>query len=65
MLAGREYDLVLLNVLTYGLCDMAWSNTFTAIFFTYAFDLLIRVVRSELAVRNIAQKTFIDSRFLL
>jgi len=65
MLAGREYDLVLLNVLTYALFDMAYTNTFVAIFFTYAFDLLIRVVRAELAVRNIARKTFIDPRFLL
>ncbi|KAL1495402.1 hypothetical protein AB1Y20_016770 [Prymnesium parvum] len=65
MLAGREYDLVMFNVLTYGLFDMVYTNTFVAIFFTYFLDLLVRVVRAELAVYNIARKTCIDQRFLL
>lgn len=65
MFAGREYDLMLFSILTYGLFDMAFSNTFVAIFFTYAFDLLLTVVRTELAVRNISHKTCIDKRFLL
>lgn len=65
MLAGREYDLVLFNVITYGVFDMAYTNTFVAIFFTYSFDVLVRVIRAELAVGNIARKTFIDPRFLL
>ena len=65
MLAGREYDLVLLALLTYGVFDMVYANTFVAIFVTYAVDLAVRVLRAELAVRNIARKTFIDSRFLL
>ena len=52
-------------MLTYAVFDMAFVNTFVAIFFTYALDLLVRLLRAELAVRNIARKTFIDSRFLL
>ena len=65
LLAGRETDLVILQILTYALVDMSTANTYAAIFTTYAVDLLVRVLRSELATRNIATKTLLDDRFLL
>ena len=63
--AGREYDLVVLSVLTYGLFDMLYVDTFIAIFATYLVDLAVRFARRELAKRNIAAKTLIDDRLLL
>ena len=65
LLAGRETDLIILQILTYALVDMSTANTYAAIFTTYAVDLLVRVLRSELATRNIATKTLLDDRFLL
>ena len=65
LLAGREYDMVLLSVLTYALIDMATTNTYIAIFTTYAMDVAVRTVRAEIATRNIAAKTLLDDRFLL
>ena len=63
--AGREYDLVVLSVLTYGVFDMVYVDTFIAIFATYLVDLAVRFARRELAKRNIAAKTLIDDRLLL
>jgi len=65
LLAGHEYNLTLLNILTYGLFDMIYTNTFVSIFATYGIDLLFRLLRNELSLRNISFKTLIDSRFLL
>ena len=45
--------------------DVFAANTFVAVFGTYAMDVGVRVVRAELATRNIAQKTLLDDRFLL
>ena len=57
--------MVILSVLTYGLIDMATTNTYAAIFVTYAVDVTLRALRTELATRNIAAKTLLDDRFLL
>ena len=65
LLAGRGFDLMLLTILTYALLDMATGNTYIAIFAAYAVDLLIGLLRRELATRNIANKTLLDDRFLL
>lgn len=65
LLAGRELDMVLLSLATYALVDNASSNTFVAIFFTYAVDVVVRLLRKELSTRNIAAKTLLDDRFLL
>ena len=53
------------QVVIFGLVDMIYVNTFIAAFVTYMVDLLIRFVRHQLAVRNVARKTLIDERFLL
>ena len=63
--AGREYDLVVLSVLTYGTFDMIFEDTFIAIFATYLVDLVVRFARRDLAKKNIAAKTLIDDRLLL
>ena len=63
--AGREYDLVVLSVLTYGVFDMVYVDTFIAIFATYLVDLAVRFARRDLAKKNIAAKTLIDDRLLL
>ena len=65
LLAGREFDMMLLGVLCYALLDMATQNTFIAVFATFVMDRLVRAVRAELATRNIAAKTLLDDRFLL
>jgi len=65
LLAGRELDLVVFHVVVYALFDMRFANTFVAIFATYTADLLVRFFRHQLAVRNIARKTLLDTRFLL
>lgn len=65
LFAGREFDLVVLHALTYGLVDLVYTNTFTAVFVTYIVDQALRITRHQLALRNIARKTLLDPRFLL
>jgi len=65
LLYGREYDLVMLHVLTYRMFDMLFVDTFVALFATYIVDLIARFLRRELAKKNIAAKTLMDDRLLL
>ena len=65
LLAGHEFDLSLLNALTYALFDTFFENSYIAVFATYVLELLVRFARRELARLNIAKKTLMDDRFLL
>jgi hypothetical protein len=65
LLAGRETDMVILQICTYLMFDLVSTNTYVAVFATYAMDVIVRTLRTELATRNIASKTLLDDRFLL
>jgi len=65
LLIGHELDFVLLHALTYGVFDMLFVNSFIAIFATYVVDIAITFLRHHLGLRNIAQKTLLDKRFLM
>ena len=49
LLAGHEFDLSLLNALTYALFDTFFENSYIAVFATYVLELLVRFARRELA----------------
>ena len=55
----------MLQVLTYGMFDMLFVDTFIALFATYAVDLIVRFLRREIAKKNISAKTLMDDRLLL
>merc|ERR1712146_732650 len=45
LLMGREWDLLLFNIITYAIWDLATGDTFVAIIITYVFELAIRWTR--------------------
>ena len=62
---GREIDLLLMNVLAYCLFDLWFGNTAISILLTYLLDFAFVQLRQRLGLANIANKTLIDSRFLM
>lgn len=64
LVSGNEWDLILLNILTYSVCDLWFGSTALSILLTYLLDKLLVIVRAYFGERNIALKTSIDERFL-
>eukprot|EP01036_Dinobryon_divergens_P025710 gene25710-34287_t len=62
---GREMDLLLLNILTYSLCDFWFNSTMTSVFLTYLLEYLICFIRKTWGQAMISRKTLIDQRFLI
>jgi len=62
---GREIDLLLMNVLAYCLFDLWFGNTAVSVLLTYLLDFAFVQMRRRLGLANVANKTLIDSRFLL
>ncbi|KAL9181414.1 hypothetical protein ACHAXT_010219 [Thalassiosira profunda] len=61
---GIELDLLLHDVLTYNCAQMAFGNAGISIFLCYAMHLLRTSLRAWWGSRNLAAKSFIDSKFL-
>lgn len=61
---GIELDLLLHDILTYNSAQMAFGNAGISIFLCYAMHLLRTSLRSWWGSRNLAAKSFIDSKFL-
>lgn len=62
-LIGLEMDLLIHDVLTYNVANLAFDNAGISIFITYIMHLIRRHVRLFLGTRNLAKTSFIHSRF--
>ena len=57
--------MLLLNILSYSVCDLWFSNTAVSIIFTYIVNEVVVRIRGYLGQLNIAAKTMVDERFLI
>lgn len=62
--AGNEWDLILLNILTYSVCDLWWGSSALSLLLTYLLDTFLVLLRRYFGERNMALKTMVDERFL-
>lgn len=61
---GREYDLILMNILSYAIFDLWFESMFISVLFTYMLDWFLCMFREKVARTMIARKTLVDERFL-
>ena len=64
-LMGREFSVLLMDLLVFALFDLTTENTLLAAFLTYIFSKLVTYARQKLGERNLSRKTLVDKRFLL
>jgi meckelin len=64
-LMGIEWDLSMMLILLYSLCDYAFSNQLVAVLVCYLVDLAIVAIRGYYGRINISRKSLIDERFLI
>lgn len=62
---GREYQLLLLNILAYSLFDLWFSNNAISILLTYLLEFTLVTVRQAWGQKMLSRKTLIDERFLI
>jgi hypothetical protein len=46
---GREYDLILMNILSYAIFDLWFESMFISVLFTYMLDWFICMFREKVA----------------
>ena len=61
---GIENELLLHDILTYNMVDLIFDSPSLSIFITYLVHLLRTFVRHHFGLQNIADKTFMDKRFI-
>jgi meckelin len=64
-LMGREFDLLLMDLLVYAMFDLTTQNTLYSAFFTYLFNKVVVYCRAKFGEWNLSRKTLVDSRFLI
>jgi len=62
---GIETDLVIHNILTFNIFDMAFSNVSISILGTYIMHLFFVWLRGSFGQGNLANKTLVDDKFLI
>ncbi|CAG9329728.1 unnamed protein product [Blepharisma stoltei] len=62
---GREFSLLLLDILIFDLIDIAAQNIYIAALVTYVFSKIVVWFRQDLGERNLSRKTLVDRRFLI
>lgn len=62
---GREYQLLLLNILAYSLFDLWFNDVAISLLLTYLLEFVICSVRQAWGQRTLSRKTLIDERFLI
>lgn len=62
---GKEFTILLMDVLVFNLLDFKYNNLFLAAFITYLFSKIISYLRQFLGEWNLSRKTLVDKRFLL
>ena len=64
-LMGREFSLILMEILVFGVIDLGSGNAFIAAFVTFVWSTGLGMLRGMLGEANIAKKTLVDKRFLI
>jgi meckelin len=64
MFLGREWELLIMNILAFATFDLWLSSTAYAALLTYLLDFLFCFIRKEYGQAVITNKSLIDSRFL-
>ena len=62
---GREFSLLLMDLLVFDLMDIAVGNSLVSALTTYLFSKCLEYVRFELGERNLALKTMVDRKFII
>ena len=62
---GKEFSLMLMDLLIFDLMDIAVGNTLVSALTTYLFSKILVYIKYSLAENNISKKTMVDKRFLL
>lgn len=62
---GKEFSLLLLDILVFALMDLTVGNSLVSALTTYLFNKAISYVRYSLGESNIAKKTMVDKRFII
>jgi len=65
MFLGREYPLLLLNILCYSLVDLWFNSVAISILITYLLEMVLCYVRQAWGQTTLSRKTLIDERFLI
>ena len=63
--SGKEFEILLFEMLIFVLLDLTVNNIFAAAIITYVISKFLQWVRGKTGERNIARKTLIDKRFLI
>lgn len=64
-LMGREFNMLLMDLLVFAMLDYTAKNTFLAAFITYLWSKFVVWMRRKLGELNLSRKTLVDKRFLL
>ena len=62
---GIEFDLLLLNILSYCLFDLWFRSAATSILMTFLLDYLVSYIRHQIGKLVVSKKSLIDYRFLI
>jgi hypothetical protein len=65
MFYGKEINLLIFNMLTFGCIELWTDNVMTAVLLTYLGDQLVASIRMFFGCKNISEKTLVDERFLV
>ena len=64
-LAGREFTILMFDILVFQMFDLSTGNVFIAAMCTYIIDKGLCYIRKRLGEGNIASQTLVDKQFLL
>ncbi|CAG9313152.1 unnamed protein product [Blepharisma stoltei] len=62
---GKEFSILLMDVLVFNLIDFRHNNLYLAAFITYIFSKMVSYARASLGEYNLSRKTLVDKRFLI
>ncbi|CAM9776046.1 unnamed protein product, partial [Ectocarpus fasciculatus] len=62
---GREWDLLMLDILVFGICDLWFDSTAASILLVYLTGWALGELRAYLGQNALSRKTLVDERFLI
>lgn len=63
MLSGIEWELYIWNIFMYQMWMLTLDSCAIALFLTFVGDMLLNIIRSFLAEKNLSKKAIIDDKF--
>eukprot|EP00899_Mesostigma_viride_P010701 jgi/Mesvir1/19632/Mv09918-RA.1 len=62
---GKEVQLLLFNIIIFGIVDCFLKNTGAAVLITYVVEEVIKYLRHQMGENNISKKSLVDGKFLI